>query len=178
GERILKKAVQLAQVYPGELAIGSSSGDFGYPFSIKLDDFRLSNIMIDEQSGKVLGLIDFEGTTTAPLWMCAGFPYWLEDDENDVDGKNREQAALRDIFSETIKAQGEIGEEWLEASEKGLLFRKFAAILDYQIQVWARPSMEKWVDERLAFAVKHPGVGMPEKTLEEEAEEWVAAMEL
>lgn len=171
GEKILRKAIQLAEVYPGDLAIGCSSHSIAEPFSIKLDDFRLANIMIDERSGKVLGLIDFEGTTTAPLWMCAGHPYWVEEDEEDGRGEKDERARLRDVFNETIKAQGRIGEEWLETSEKGRFFRNFAAMLDYQVQVWARPFMERWVDERLAFAAKHPGVGLRERSLEDEVEE-------
>ena len=188
GYRVLKKAIELAEVYPGEQLIGQSASDITHPFSIKLDDFRLANIMVcllvstphssfllesqvDEGSGKVLGLIDFEATTTAPLWMCAGFPYWLEDHEDNDLPKNQDLARLRGIFIETIKANGKVGEEWLEASEKGELFRNFAALLEYQVQVWARPSMERWVDERLAFAAKNPGVGMPEKTLEEEFQE-------
>jgi len=48
GERVLEKVVQLIQAYPGELAIGpsSSSGDAALPFSMKLNDFRLENIMV------------------------------------------------------------------------------------------------------------------------------------
>ena len=47
GERILKKVVQLFEVYSGELNIGTSSGDTATrPFSINLDDFRLANIMV------------------------------------------------------------------------------------------------------------------------------------
>ena len=184
GDRVLKKAIKLAEVYPGEQGIGHSVSDITHPFSLKLADFRLPNIMvcpvistphslfllesqIDEGSGKVLGLIDFEETTTAPLWMCAGIPYWLEDEEDNDAAKNQDLTHLRGIFNETIKANGKVGEEWLEASEKGELFRNFAALLEYEVQVWATPTMERWVDQRLAFAAKNPGVGMPEETLEE-----------
>ena len=190
GDRVLKKAIKLAEVYPGEQVIGHSASDITHPFSIKLADFRLPNVMvclvmstsnslfllesqIDEGSGKVLGLIDFEGTTTAPLWMCAVLPYWLEDDEDNGAAKNQDLAHLRGIFNETIKAHGKVGEEWLEASEKGQLFRNFSRLLEHEVQVWAEPSLERWVDERLAFAAKNPGVGMPEETLEEMVRRWV-----
>ncbi|KIM48606.1 hypothetical protein M413DRAFT_60457 [Hebeloma cylindrosporum] len=48
GKRVLEKAVQLVEVYPGELDIGgvSSGGDAARPFSIRLTDFRLGNIMV------------------------------------------------------------------------------------------------------------------------------------
>jgi hypothetical protein len=47
-ERVLDKAARLAQVYPGDIAVGldSSISDANKPFSIRLDDFRLANIMV------------------------------------------------------------------------------------------------------------------------------------
>lgn len=135
----------------------------------------LTESQVDERSGQVLRLIDFEETTTAPLWMCAGFPRWIAHHETDENAEDEELAHLRGLFSETVKAQGKIGEDWLSASEKGALFRNFAHMLEYQVDIWASPSMEQWVDERLAFAKKHPGVGMPRKKLGEMIEERVAA---
>jgi len=47
GKRVLEKAVRLVEVYPGELDVGlSSGGDAARPFSMKLDDFRLANVMV------------------------------------------------------------------------------------------------------------------------------------
>lgn len=47
GERVLEKVVQLVEVYPGELDFGlASSGNAAWPFSMKLDDFHLANIMV------------------------------------------------------------------------------------------------------------------------------------
>jgi hypothetical protein len=47
GKRVLEKAVQLVEVYPGEVEVGfSSDGNSARPFSIKLADFRLANIMV------------------------------------------------------------------------------------------------------------------------------------
>jgi hypothetical protein len=66
------------------------------------------------------------------------------------------------------RAQGKIGEDWLSASEKGALFRNFAYLLDHQVHIWASPDMERWVDERLAFAKKYPGVGMQRRRFEEQ----------
>lgn len=169
-ERVLQDAIRLAEVYPGNLAIGCSSDHLAEPFSIMLDDFRPGNVMIEEETGEVTGFIDFEGTTTAPLWMCARRPYWIEDDDDDDETEAKdENAHLRNIFDETIKAQGKIGEEWLEVSEKGRLFRWFSSKLDYNAPVWA--SLDRWVDERLAFAAEHPGVGLREKTIDEDIQE-------
>jgi len=88
--------------------------------------------------------------------------------EADEKPEDEELAHLRGIFRKTVKAQGKIGEDWLNATEKGALFRDFALMLDYQVQIWASPSMEQWID---AFAKKHPGIGMPEKKLAELIEE-------
>lgn len=126
---------------------------------------------VDKKSGEVLGLIDLEGTTTAPLWMCAGLPYWLEDVENSGGEENRELAHLRQVFTSTIKAEGGIGAEWLALAEKGELFRQFGSKLDCQILFWASKDTEKWVDRRLLFAIQNPGVGLPELTVEEELAE-------
>lgn len=47
GKRVLEKVVQLVGVYPGEVDVGFSSGsNAARPFSIKLADFRLANIMV------------------------------------------------------------------------------------------------------------------------------------
>ena len=32
-----------------------------------------------DDSGRVTGVIDFEGATIAPLWECALLPRWLQD---------------------------------------------------------------------------------------------------
>jgi hypothetical protein len=48
GERVLEKVVRLAEIYPGNLLVGTSvSSDGRQPFSLKLNDFRLSNIMVN-----------------------------------------------------------------------------------------------------------------------------------
>lgn len=54
---------------------------------------------------------------------------------------------IQDIYNETIKAQAKIGAEWFT------------------------PCIERQADERLAFFAEHPGVGMPQKTLEQEIQE-------
>ena len=46
GVRTLEKAVELCSVYPGELSILKSIKTLDTPFSIKLDDFSLNNIMV------------------------------------------------------------------------------------------------------------------------------------
>ena len=47
GKRVLEKVVQLVGVYPGEVDVGfSSGGNAALPFSIKLADFRLANVMV------------------------------------------------------------------------------------------------------------------------------------
>jgi hypothetical protein len=47
-ERVLEKATRLAKVYPGDIPVGldPSISDTNKPFSLRLDDFRLSNIMV------------------------------------------------------------------------------------------------------------------------------------
>lgn len=48
-KRVLDRATCLAKVYPGDIAVGldPSISDANKPFSLKLDDFRLSNIMVN-----------------------------------------------------------------------------------------------------------------------------------
>jgi hypothetical protein len=118
-----------------------------------------------------MGLIDFEATTTAPLWMCAATPFWLDNNEDEDEAENLNLAHLREIFDRTIKQEGETGEEWLELSGRGRWFRDFGFMLEYRVRVWANEEMRKWVDERLAFAREFPGIGLSERTLEEEMAE-------
>ncbi len=46
GERVLKKALELCSVYPGDIQIHGQEAAPIKPFSLRLDDFRLSNIMV------------------------------------------------------------------------------------------------------------------------------------
>lgn len=49
GKRVLEKAVRLAEVYPGDISIGfQRSCPTIEPFSLRLDDFRLPNLMVRE----------------------------------------------------------------------------------------------------------------------------------
>jgi hypothetical protein len=48
GERVLEKVVRLAEMYPGNLPVGTVfPADESQSFSLKLNDFRLSNIMVN-----------------------------------------------------------------------------------------------------------------------------------
>jgi len=48
GERVIENVVRLAEMYPGNLLVGSSiPSDGSQSFSLKLNDFRLSNILVN-----------------------------------------------------------------------------------------------------------------------------------
>jgi hypothetical protein len=46
GERVLRKALEMCTVYPGNNPPGGPISTPTQPFSLRLDDFRLSNIMV------------------------------------------------------------------------------------------------------------------------------------
>ena len=46
GQRVLEKAMELCSIYPGDIEIYKSIMTPSQRFSLKLDDFRLSNIMV------------------------------------------------------------------------------------------------------------------------------------
>jgi hypothetical protein len=46
GERVLQKALKLCFAYPGDIQIHGQEATPIKPFSLRLDDFRLSNIMV------------------------------------------------------------------------------------------------------------------------------------
>ncbi|KAI5992533.1 kinase-like domain-containing protein [Pisolithus albus] len=162
GERGIRKALELCSVYPGNHQPGGPISTPEKPFSLCLDDFRLSNIMIDEESGDVTSLIDFEGATIAPLWECAVFPPWIQDPEDQEGayegGPAEDREKLREIFRKVMDS-----EEWSTLYEHGKLYRHFRLRLTLVVRPWAADYMEKWVDERLAWAKLHPGVPMPDE---------------
>ena len=114
-----------------------------------------------DESGRVTGIIDFEGATIAPLWECALLPRWLQDPddpESTYEGGSAEsRQILRALFLEKVG-----NEEWKVLYEQGKPFRLFSDRLQLQVGVWASDDMEVWVDERFAWAKDHPGVGFPE----------------
>lgn len=103
------------------------------------------------------GLIDSEGTTIAPLWECAVVPGWLlhlDDPESKYEGgSNEDRAHLLEVFWKTMDDT-----EWREAHERGKPFRRFTDRLSFSAAVWAMGGGEKWVDDRLGWAMAHPGV--------------------
>jgi hypothetical protein len=120
GERVIQKALKLCSIYPGDIQIPGQMTTSKKPFSLRLDDFRLSNIMIDE-SGHVTGIIDFEGTTIAPLWESALLPRWLgdpDDPESTFEGGSSEsRQTLRALFFDRV-GHG----EWRALYENGKPF--------------------------------------------------------
>ncbi|KAJ3743723.1 hypothetical protein DFH05DRAFT_1497352 [Lentinula detonsa] len=163
GTRVLQKALQLASVYPGDICVSSPLSTPKQPFSLRMDDFRLSNIMIDENTGHITGLIDFEGATISPLWECAYMPRWLQDPE-EWDGTHEggtpsEKSSLRKVFFDKIKQIDKDG-EWKRAHDHGRPFREFTNMLNFNVNVWADSSIERWVDARLQWAYEHPGEGL------------------
>jgi len=46
GQRVIKKALELCSIYPGDHQVPTQISTPEAPFSLKLDDFRLSNIMV------------------------------------------------------------------------------------------------------------------------------------
>lgn len=107
------------------------------------------------------GLIDFEGTTVAPLWECAVVPGWLLDPD-DLEGKYEggspeDRKSLLDVFWTTMTDT-----EWREIYEHGKPFRRLTDRLSYQVGVWSMRGGEEWVDKRLAWGKSHPGVALPE----------------
>ncbi|KAK7055388.1 kinase-like protein [Favolaschia claudopus] len=162
GRRALTKAVKLCAVYPGDVCVSEPLTSPDKSFSLRMDDFRLSNIMINKETGHVTGIIDFEGATVAPLWECAYIPRWLQD-HNEWDGSYEGGSAedkkiLRELFLEKVQELDPTG-EWIRASDRGRPFREFAHLSGFQVGVWA--SQEEWVDERLEWTKTHPGVAFP-----------------
>ncbi|KAF7373377.1 Kinase-like protein [Mycena sanguinolenta] len=145
---------------PGRAAFLSLSGP-GQPFALRMD-FRLSNIMIDKETGHVTGIIDFEGTTVAPLWECAYLPRWLQDPEEwdgtYEGGSAEEREVLRDLFLRKIQELDQT-EEWIRAMERRRPFREFTNMLNFHVGVWA--SQEEWVNERIEWSKNHPGIAYP-----------------
>ncbi|KIK34447.1 hypothetical protein CY34DRAFT_812905 [Suillus luteus UH-Slu-Lm8-n1] len=174
GERVLRKAIELCSVYPGDMLIPANITTPQKPFSLKLDDFRLSNVMIDTDSGRVTGFIDFEAAAIAPLWECAVIPRWLQDaddPESSYEGGTSEQRnVLRAVFLSAMEESARYP-EWREAYDMGRPFRRLTDMLQFQVNVWASNDQEMWVDQRREWAKTHPGIGFPETELEVETDE-------
>ncbi|QRW12940.1 phosphotransferase enzyme family protein [Ceratobasidium sp. AG-Ba] len=75
--KVINLGLELCRYYPGDRPIPWPLHDPERPFSLMLGDFRLTNILIDEETGDITGYIDFERTIVAPLWPCATVPQWI-----------------------------------------------------------------------------------------------------
>jgi hypothetical protein len=161
GTEVIQKALELCAVYPGDKPVVSSA-TADMPFALKLDDLRLSNIMVNA-SGHVTGLIDFESTTVAPVWDAASIPRFLlpgcDEFGFSEGGDDSEKEILLAVFLDTMRR---VCPAWIEAEEKGRPFRELTKRHGYEARVWALPVLESWVDERLAWANDQPGVPFPE----------------
>lgn len=107
-------------------------------------------------TGNVKGYIDFEATTTAPLWFAASVPDWIPDPDGDMaswyGGTSEDQRRVWDAFK---AAMARCSEEWLKAEEHGRQFRDWKGYIGLGVELWASEDIEAWVDERLARADGH-----------------------
>ncbi|CAE6385253.1 unnamed protein product [Rhizoctonia solani] len=162
-KRVLRQAVGLCQYCPGDATIPTTISTPDRPFSFLLDDFRLVNILIDEENGQINGYIDSEGTTIAPLWQVATVPQWIPDPNGDTanwyGGTPEDQRALWSAFHQTMDEHDTTG-DWRKAYELGEPYRESAGRLGLGFQRWGQ-RMESWLARRLEWAKKHPGVGIP-----------------
>jgi len=161
GRKAMEKALRLCDIYPGDKPI---SNDYKEPITLKLDDFRMSNILINPETGDLKAFIDFENATTAPGWRCARLPFWL-DDEYVVEGDGQtvdpgDQGRLREELLDSMRALDKDG-SWQRAYEAGRPYREFANHLDGFIGLWGRAWTDRWVDCVFRWLREHPGVGAP-----------------
>jgi len=65
--------------------------------------------------------------------------------------------ALRAVFMDKV-GNG----PWNVLYELGKHFRQLSDRLRFRVGAWASKDMESWVEERLAWAKDHPGIGYTE----------------
>lgn len=122
-------------------------------------------MQIDKDTGKVNGYVDFEGTTTAPLWLAATVPQWIPDPDGDTaswyGGSPADQRRLWDAFHITMDR---CDPDWRKAYQGGKLFGLWADHLELGVEAWSSRDVEQWVDARLIWASeeRRQGIAMPE----------------
>ncbi|TFK19638.1 hypothetical protein FA15DRAFT_674230 [Coprinopsis marcescibilis] len=90
-----------AAIFP--LALGphvSASNDRG-PFPLRHGDLHSENILVDEETGKIVGVIDWEGAGTVP-WETAGGLNWEVQGESAV-GDDVEHPEIHAAFNKALK---------------------------------------------------------------------------
>lgn len=176
GRRAMEKALELCEIYPGDRPI---SDDVKEPISLRLDDFRLSNIMINPETGDLNAFIDLESAATAPGWFCADVPLWLRDEKADIaesiatvydpNGGNklrqkdsedtREEAVLLKEYLDTMRGL-DVDGSWSRVYVDGRPYREFAESLAFFVGAWGRFGRGKWVESVLRWLRDHPGVAV------------------
>ncbi|KAM6498531.1 Protein kinase-like domain containing protein [Amanita muscaria] len=168
GQQVLEILKELCEIYPGDTSVYEGATTPAQRFSLRLDDFRLSNVMIDKESGKVIAFIDFEGATIAPLWDCAMVPHWILpsylEESSGFGLPKHAREALYMHFIDVINRSDGSG-EWHLAHTKGRPFRLLIDHLQFYVGVWEDEECRSWVDSRLSWAKMHPGVGFPDDTV-------------
>ncbi|KAH8829746.1 hypothetical protein DL96DRAFT_1438472, partial [Flagelloscypha sp. PMI_526] len=110
---------------------------------------------IDEETGTVTGLLDFEGTMLVPTWQAAAVPQWIPDPTSDMagwyGGSPGEQVRLWNLFHQTMKI---LSPEWEEAYKKGKPFREVAGRMAMGVSVWSHPSLLEWAENRIQHATE------------------------
>ncbi|KAJ6508765.1 hypothetical protein C8R45DRAFT_1089908 [Mycena sanguinolenta] len=147
-----EKGIELIEIYPGDSSICALSTP-DRPFTFCWGDFWPPNLMIDEATGNVMGLIDLEGMTLTPTWCAAVVPQWIPDPDGDTvswyGGTKEEARGLWEAFHEVAGCCA----EWTEAHEKGAPFREVADKAGFGVRVWSDPSMMEWVEDRTQQAM-------------------------
>ncbi|KAG2153339.1 hypothetical protein DEU56DRAFT_480314 [Suillus clintonianus] len=94
-----------------------------------------------DQSGRVVGLIDFEATIIAPQWECTVIPRWLQDaddpwPESRCEGRSSEVRSVLHAASRIYFSYGSVRPiKWTKAYDVGHPFRRFINLLYFQASV-------------------------------------------
>ena len=123
---------RMFEIYDIIRPLYAPSVDSSGPFHFAHADLSGANLLVDPESGKITGLIDWEMAGFRPAWLCATSGTWFDDDEcqfliddnqDGPDGYGDEtdiDAALRDVFLAKLKAHNPT---LLEHNRKGVELR-------------------------------------------------------
>ncbi|KAJ7457612.1 phosphotransferase enzyme family-domain-containing protein [Mycena galericulata] len=129
-------------------------------FSLTHRDPRPDNVMLDETSGEVIGIVDWEYNGCMPACLSVGYPTWIrppivespifrKPDNKMISFFNEPRAErnrLCDLYEKTVK---ELDEEYYNCIVQGTRLRDALAWIEHWYSDHNGSEMELWVEEHL-----------------------------
>lgn len=164
-EKLLEVYDFVCHLYASEIErVFGSTAPLEVPFHLSHGDLTDTNILVDKDTGRITGIIDWEVAGFRPSWLAAGTGGWLLDDDcarlfyEDTWGTMQDESAAEDelrscFLMQITKRSAELAHHHRHGAELRAVHQVLGELMPGNVTTWlANYHDDKWnASERGAF---------------------------